>query len=90
MGAHRDPTANAAIRRVDRSREHRTAPQRPRAIVAEFPEVFDGLSELQVRDVALLARSMAGHNTWAITAEHLERARRQIAGERPGRSTRER
>lgn len=53
---HRDPTANAAIARADRARATK------RMIVVEYPEIFAGLTDRQTRDVALLARSLAGDN----------------------------
>lgn len=71
--AHRDPTANRAIAAADRR------PVR-RKIVQEYPEVFEGLTDHQVRDVALLAHSMAGDNVWAIRGTHLRQARARIVG----------
>ncbi len=73
--SHRDPTANMAIKRADRGRA-REVPQR--RIVAEFPEIFAGLTDRQMRDVALLARSLAGNNTWAIQERHLLEARTRV------------
>lgn len=68
---HRDPTAEKAIANADKARK--ASPKR--RLADEFPEIFDNLSDYGQRFVAMRAWGFAGENVWAITAEHLQKAR---------------
>lgn len=85
-----DPTANAAIGNITREGKLR-APQQQKArrkIVDEFPDIFRGLNEAQKVTITLAAAKLAGHDAWAINAEHLEKAKVDYFRRSAGRSTR--
>ena len=71
-----DPTANAAIKRADRAARNSVLGerQRPRPIVKEFAELFDPLTDAQVRRVVFEALALAKGNPWGVTKSHLEQA----------------
>lgn len=78
---HRDPTANAAIGRVMKEQKHK----RPaRKIVAEFPDLFDGLTDQEARRITLCAWQLAGQNAYAVERHHLERAIEEHFGDGGG------
>jgi len=77
-----DPTAYAAVGRVMQSSKGyaKSAHPRRRRIVEEFPDVFAGLSDGQVKLVAVGAAGLAGGDVWSIRREHLEQARATVLG----------
>ena len=74
MSAHRDPTADLAIRRADRQRQE-AVPTTTRPLVREFPGIFGDLDDVEAWGVATLALRAADGQVSAITEEQLREAR---------------
>lgn len=78
-----DPTANTAAKNVDRERKRKDSlkpakRRQGRRIIAEFPDIFDGLLMHEAKDVALKAHQLAGNDVWKIERTHLEQARAAV------------
>lgn len=76
-----DPTANTAIGNADGDRKRAAGPRQRqgRRLLAEFPDIFNGLLPGEAKAVALHAHQLAGNDVWAITGEHLSQARAALA-----------
>lgn len=68
---HRDPTGDRASANADKAAKS----SRGRRLEDEFPEMFKGLNDYGRSWVATHAWGLAGNNPWAITADHLQKAR---------------